>query len=306
MEIGKPFNPYRLFQGAYVPNWLLMRPEVSAGAKLCYGRLMQYAGKSGACFPRQGLLAEELGVQERQARRYVHELESFKLVQSVQTGVQKANTYLFLRHPWMSAEVDRTYMTGQENCDRSDMTGVNRSDMTGVPPPPNVLLIESVQYNHVHNGSSQKKDKEKKALELYALYPRKVGRAGALVAIGRALAKVAFDELKTKTTAFAAIWVGASRDDMAYCPHPKTWFSQERYLDDPAEWHRPSRRRESAGPVYKQIEAVEELILGHRCNPNSRLYEERPATPEMVAEYKKLKTKLADLRKQQSEAILAS
>jgi hypothetical protein len=44
-------NPFRLFVGSMIPNWLQCRPEVSQGAKLAYARLAQYAGKDGGCLP---------------------------------------------------------------------------------------------------------------------------------------------------------------------------------------------------------------------------------------------------------------
>lgn len=300
MKIGEPFNPYKLFHGAYIPNWLLKRPEVSHGAKLCYGRLIQYSGKHGQCFPSQGLLAEELGVLEQQARRYVKELKDLGLLRIIQHGLQKPNGYLFLCHDWMSAKVDQSYMTGQDDSDLSNLIGgpvKNDSRTDG----PNILLIESEEYNH-SECSNLKKEKEKKSTELYSLYPRKVGRAGALKAIGRALGKVPFLELKAKVQAFAAAWVGATKDDFQYCPYPQTWFNDERYLEDPKEWERRKRNGNGA-PIHKQIEALESLIAGHRCNPR---YVNYAPTPELQVEYKQAKAKLAELQKQQSQAILAS
>jgi hypothetical protein len=57
-------NPYKLFVGSFIPNWLLKREEISQGAKLCYARLCQYAGEDGECYPSQKKLAEALGIPE--------------------------------------------------------------------------------------------------------------------------------------------------------------------------------------------------------------------------------------------------
>ena len=38
-------NPYKLFQGGFIPNWLMERKseEINPNAKLVYSRLLQYA-----------------------------------------------------------------------------------------------------------------------------------------------------------------------------------------------------------------------------------------------------------------------
>jgi len=62
-------NPYRLFVGAFIPNWLLLRPDVSAQAKLLYARLAQYAGEHGYAWPMQPTLAEAVGLPIRTMQR---------------------------------------------------------------------------------------------------------------------------------------------------------------------------------------------------------------------------------------------
>jgi Helix-turn-helix domain len=97
---GQPFNPYKMFIGAFVPNWLLQRKELCQGAKLYYARLAQYAGEDGHAYPSQRALAAELGVSPRQVRKYVTELLQFKLLATRQYGLAQTNAYLFLWHEW--------------------------------------------------------------------------------------------------------------------------------------------------------------------------------------------------------------
>src|SRR5215510_6169094 len=98
---GQRFNPYRLFVGSFLPNWLMRRTEISQGAKLCYARLSQYAGEHGSAYPSQPVLAQELGVKVRQVRSYLNELETVDLIESEQLGLSQTNRYYFLVHPWM-------------------------------------------------------------------------------------------------------------------------------------------------------------------------------------------------------------
>lgn len=93
------------FNGAFVPNWLLIRDgkdEISPGAKLCYARLCQYAGKKGICNPKQEGIANELGVTARQVQDYLKELESLGLIISARDGYRGQKSYRFLYHKWIS------------------------------------------------------------------------------------------------------------------------------------------------------------------------------------------------------------
>ena len=119
MNIGAPFNPYRVFQGAFAPYWLLEHRGISTGAKLCYIRLLGFAGKDARCYPSLETLGTSLGVSERQARDYVKELERSGLVVVEQRGLRKTNVYLFV---W-TAELERLSNSVPDCGDDPDQTG---------------------------------------------------------------------------------------------------------------------------------------------------------------------------------------
>jgi DNA-binding transcriptional MocR family regulator len=100
----KRINPYKLFVGCFLPNWLVCRKEISEGAKICYARLSQYAGDKGYAFPFQDTLAEEMGVSDRQIRRRLEELVKYNLIEQEQQGLSRPNVYYFLWHPWMEQD----------------------------------------------------------------------------------------------------------------------------------------------------------------------------------------------------------
>ncbi|MBW2993926.1 helix-turn-helix domain-containing protein [Candidatus Woesearchaeota archaeon] len=97
------YNPYKLFVGAFVPNWLLCRREISQGAKLCFAKLAQYAGKSGESYPLLETVAKDLGVSRRQVCTYIKQLEKHKLIISKQNGLGKSNAYEFIKHKWFTS-----------------------------------------------------------------------------------------------------------------------------------------------------------------------------------------------------------
>ena len=97
-------NPHRKFVGIFIPNCLVESKIISAGAKITYGRLAQYAGRDGFCFPKQNTLAEALGVSKPTILKYLVELENVALVEVTKPkGVDRRNNrscvYFFLDHP---------------------------------------------------------------------------------------------------------------------------------------------------------------------------------------------------------------
>jgi len=94
-------NPYRQFNGAIVPNWLMRRQEISQGAKLFYARLAQYAGQNDTAWPRREIIATEMGVTASQVDRYVEELKDHALIEVQRRGRSRSNQYRFLDHQWI-------------------------------------------------------------------------------------------------------------------------------------------------------------------------------------------------------------
>lgn len=92
MVPGERFNPYRFFVGIFIPNALVRYKGLSPSAKLVYGRLSQYAGKDGKCFPSEDVLADEVGLSKRQVYRLISELENERFIVCQATG------YMFLWH----------------------------------------------------------------------------------------------------------------------------------------------------------------------------------------------------------------
>jgi len=79
-EKPKLINPYKVFIGAFIPNFVLKRGDLTNLSKLCYGRLLQYAGKNGYCFPKQSSLAEELACSENGVQLALKELVAKSLL----------------------------------------------------------------------------------------------------------------------------------------------------------------------------------------------------------------------------------
>lgn len=87
--------------------------------------------------------------------------------------------------------------------------------------------------------------------DIYAAYPRKVGRKAAIEAIKRAIKRLsskhahsnvgeqeAGNMLMLAVKDYSKAVSKWPADERNFCPHPATWFNQGRYDDDPKEWVR--------------------------------------------------------------------
>lgn len=131
-------SPHKAFQGAFVPNWLMRRPEVSPGAKMTYGRLVQYAGTKGIAWPKRETIAKELAVCPNTYDKYIQELIDNKLVEATRTGLGMSNRYRFLKHEWI------------EYINADSHTVVNQDSRTVVNP----IERESWEENQGNNKSA--------------------------------------------------------------------------------------------------------------------------------------------------------
>ena len=102
MKNGKRYNPYLMFVGSFIPNWILCRKEIHSNAKLVFARLAQFAGPDGRCYPKRSTLACECGMSKRTVDRAIAQLKQFKLIEVERQGFDKPNRYFFIEHEWMS------------------------------------------------------------------------------------------------------------------------------------------------------------------------------------------------------------
>lgn len=89
-----------------IPEWLLGRTEISAGAKIVYALLLRHRCEPD--YPRyeiasgikENSIAKEIGASERSVRNWIKELEGAKLLYVQVLGWGRPNLYHFLKHPW--------------------------------------------------------------------------------------------------------------------------------------------------------------------------------------------------------------
>jgi hypothetical protein len=223
MADKKYIDPYKAFYGATVPNWLMERPEVSTGAKLCYARLCQFYGTDRKCERTQAEIAAKLAVGERQTRRYLDELARHALIEEEKIGFGGCCRYRFLDHAWVDFRAASSIRT-----ETSALT---------VNPDISVLSIRTDKATlSIEKEKKNKGEIHVEAESVYQAYPRKVAKPAALKAITKAIRDLAGRTpprdvawLKGRVTAYAQTRVN---EDPKFTPHPATWFNEHRFDDD--------------------------------------------------------------------------
>lgn len=74
------FNPFRLFVGSFLPEWLMQLEELNSSDKLVWAKLAQYAGENGKCFPKQDSIAKACGMSLRTVVKSIGKLEELKYI----------------------------------------------------------------------------------------------------------------------------------------------------------------------------------------------------------------------------------
>jgi hypothetical protein len=121
---------------------------------------------------------------------------------------------------------------------------------TDSPNPPSDL--DTVAQHETPPPEKKKGGRAALAEQIYALYPRKVGKVTALRAIERVLkaGKVPPEDLLVTVRNYARAPATWPAGDEVFIPHPATWFNSGRYDDDPREWLRGPSDLNPEPPTY--------------------------------------------------------
>jgi len=142
MSKPETINPFMLWQGSFIPNWIMQRPELPASAKIIYGRLCQFAGRDGVAYPSTQTLADETGISRRQVVTLLNKLEKLGLIRRCKRatgdGSQTSTLYEFLKHEWAS--------TPRENTSHPPVNSTSHPPVNSTSHPPvNSTSHEEVQ-----------------------------------------------------------------------------------------------------------------------------------------------------------------
>ena len=97
----KYINPYKLFRGIFIPDYLFKVEGINYTDMMVYGLLCRFAGEDGKCFPSQTTLAAKMKVTRRTIEMSIARLKKAGLIEAHYSGETGTNWYRFLHHPAM-------------------------------------------------------------------------------------------------------------------------------------------------------------------------------------------------------------
>lgn len=146
---------------ATIPNTLLIRKDLSHGAKLCAARLIQYAAAGKVAYPRLPTLADELGMSVTAVKRFLNELVDKNLIRPRRRGQGRSNEY------YLAAEL-LTHKAGFH------------SPKVGYQERPKPAPLESPKAGHpsIYNKRKEEKERQEDAHKLGEIAAMLMGKVG--------------------------------------------------------------------------------------------------------------------------------
>lgn len=206
-------------------NWALKQEIRPATKKFVLVVLANYASEWGKSFPSTETLCNRTCLNRKTV---IASLDALEKDGSITDTGQRVGTTKQIKVYLINSPENGTLQSIPKTESKAPENG--RKDSQKRDTEPKVTKVES-------KDSPQSK---KEAEEIYELYPRKVGKPVAVKAIAKQIKVHGYDHVKTRTGEFAAAWEGG---DLTYCPHPATWFNQQRFNDKPDEWIRQKREK---------------------------------------------------------------
>jgi DNA-binding transcriptional regulator YhcF (GntR family) len=151
------FNPYKRYNGIYIPEGICKHKPLTPNSKLIYGRLMRYCGENGSCHPMQQTLADELGISLSSVQAALKLLVNTKLIE-VERGNRMRNendSYHFL---------ESTILGTSKNYASEHVKPTSRQQVKVTPPHTQLSPI-------VHEDSHFKESQQRESSPL----PQKTG-----------------------------------------------------------------------------------------------------------------------------------
>lgn len=236
----------------------------------------------GGAWPSVKTLARYACISERQVQRYVAEMADMGLVRVEDQAGGVAQTRNDRRPNRYVINWDRvTSMSPRD--ERGDTQGrngvtprVERGDIAMSPEPS--LTVHEPSNNTSHQPPVDVMF-EKNFDSFWAMYPRRVGKGAARVALKKALTRECAAEIATALAARVKDWE-RSRTPMDKIPHPATWLNQERWTDE-IPGYKPLRLVAPEIVTWSPQPLINEIAGWAQSNAKIRAEFERHTASEM-------------------------
>ena len=200
--------------------------NIDIEAKALYSYLSAYAGSSETAFPGVNLICHELNISDKRFKKYRKQLEDngYLSVERERTnnGFSK-NIYTIEHNPVSGNFVPVQNFTGRNVTGQNVGTTINSS-----------TINNNTNNNKTINNSATDVTRERFE-EWWKLYDKKLDKKKAFSLFKSALKKHEFETIMNGTREYLK-----TITDKQYQKYPKTFLSQESYLNDFSEELQPS------------------------------------------------------------------
>lgn len=166
--------------------------------------LADFANDEGTCFPSQRTLAHKARCSENFVRLAITQMVNDGFVETARGNNGRGNTIIYR-------------LTKPQPANGDLANGDSRTTETPFPTTSTLLMNRNEPSDDWFD-------------RFWVAYPRKVGKAAARKAFGKARRSSEFPTIDNLIAAVERY--KASISDMKYCAHPTTWLTQGRWLDD--------------------------------------------------------------------------
>lgn len=153
--MSNAFNPYKMFNGIFIPDGVYNCTEISGLSKLVYGRLLRYAGKNGVAHPKQETIANELSASKNGISKAIKNLVDVGLIK-IEKGnpiKHESNKYFFLQSEILG--INKKYDSRSALCNSPESHSVG------------FLHIEESHIEESHNKNGKPSFPYKEIFEYY-------------------------------------------------------------------------------------------------------------------------------------------
>lgn len=98
---GKLINPHNILQGAFIPNWILRRKEISNDSKIIYAEMFKDTSPEGIYLVNIKKLSESTGLDFIFVKKHIKELLDNKLIRCKEASEERV-LFSFLSHDWIN------------------------------------------------------------------------------------------------------------------------------------------------------------------------------------------------------------
>ena len=242
MKMETIIDDDRGFKGIWIPKEIWTNEELSITEKCLWAEIDSLDKNGKGCYKKNKTLASSFNCTENHISKMISHLIDIGLVyQSKFDGRLRYLKTRLIKNDY--ADYDQSKTSTQTN--QKNKNSIIKNDYSLYN------IEESTKKNNIEDNNNCV------AEEIYNLYPRKVSKKMALIAIEKALKKYDAEFIKNKTMMYAELSSWKSKE---YIPHPSTWFNQERFNDNPEEWKQPNQGFKNKNQISEQGKQTLETI----------------------------------------------